>query len=48
MMGDAGVVGRESRDGDAAGAGEETPLKPARMAGMGVLMAIANDGGGEK
>lgn len=49
MTGEAGVVGR---DGDkvaaGAGDGDDTALRPARMAGTGVAIATGNDGGGAK
>jgi len=42
-----GDTGGEGGDGDVA-IGEVTPLRPARIAGIGVAMATWNDGGGAK
>lgn len=42
-----GDAGGDGGDGDVA-TGEDTPLRPARIAGTGVAMATWNDGGGAK
>lgn len=48
MTGEAGVVGLDDGDGDATGAGDATPLNPAKMAGVGVAIATLNGGGTAK
>jgi hypothetical protein len=45
MTGDAGVVGLDDGDGDDADAGDVTPLRPAKIAGTGVVIATLNGGG---
>lgn len=45
ITGDAGVVGLVDGGGDVACAGDDPPLRPAKMAGIGVAIATLKGGG---